>query len=249
MYSPTLGRFMQTDPIGFGGGMNLYAAMGGDPVNFTDPSGNQRICVRVPALVGRGDVEKCVYVDGDNDGVVNENDMNSGQIEAYRTDYRGAIAAIGGSPYNPTDISSYSKPVQGAANPWQQTMTSVASQFIGYFAAHATSSDNNVTTTRFRDAWNSLPYIRASNEPSHSAASELISIGAFTPWHRLGYIQIWASWIYGSPSDLARAMLHEPWHLIWQGRVNHDAIDLGARTMTVRLGLGRCRATGGFPAC
>ena len=36
MYSPTLGRFMQTDPIGVPGGVNLYAYVGNDPLNLLD---------------------------------------------------------------------------------------------------------------------------------------------------------------------------------------------------------------------
>jgi len=38
-YDPRLGRFLQPDPIGQAGGVNLYAYVGNDPLNLTDPSG------------------------------------------------------------------------------------------------------------------------------------------------------------------------------------------------------------------
>lgn len=38
-YSPILRRFLSEDPIGFAGGVNIYAYTGGDPANLVDPFG------------------------------------------------------------------------------------------------------------------------------------------------------------------------------------------------------------------
>src|SRR6185503_19873276 len=38
-YDPKLGRFLNEDPIGFGGGSNFYAYVDGEPFGSMDPSG------------------------------------------------------------------------------------------------------------------------------------------------------------------------------------------------------------------
>jgi uncharacterized protein RhaS with RHS repeats len=53
-FIPSLGRWLQDDPIGFGGGdVNLYRSMGNNPVNLVDSSGLASISVD-PILPGEG---------------------------------------------------------------------------------------------------------------------------------------------------------------------------------------------------
>lgn len=60
-YSPTLGRFMQTDPTGYADGINWYAYVGNDPVNRVDPTG---LCEANPEAHGASEGDCVVFAPG-----------------------------------------------------------------------------------------------------------------------------------------------------------------------------------------
>jgi RHS repeat-associated protein len=51
-YDPETGSFTRKDPSRFGGGENLYAYAGGDPINFVDPDGESVVGAVVGGLEG-----------------------------------------------------------------------------------------------------------------------------------------------------------------------------------------------------
>ena len=227
---PRLGRFMQTDPLGYGGGMNMYGYVGGDPVNGTDPSGliDEIIVIghrKKDSNSGPGPGGFGGFSGGGGESGAGRHQGVSNKICAFKLGSRIAAGCatvttdtrltqqqrrtlagdfrnfLLGFP-NGVNLTGFGKTVTGA-NAAQVALIQAVTQFVGYAISQWPGAGSELA-----QAWGSFKSITIHDEFAGANAQINTSINS----RNFGKATIFQDAFHGG-NNLARTIIHETFHL------------------------------------